>query len=154
MKQNRGNHRLRKGSRSLASQYYLITTQTYLREPIFLDGDSSRIVMDALKWLDRNGHIFLDTAVIMPDHIHVLCQLNEGSLGNIAHKLKSFTSKQIGRLINREGSIWQSGYHDHAVRKDEDMNKIRLYCLNNPVRAKIVADFQDYPHWYCHYQIC
>ena len=108
--------------------------------------------MDALKWLDRHGYIFLDTAVIMPDHIHVLCQLDDGSLEKVTHKLKSYTSKQIGRLTSREGSVWQSGYHDHAVRKDEDMNKIRLYCLNNPVRAQIVADFREYPHWYCHYQ--
>ena len=144
---------LRKGRRSLANQYYLITTQTYLREPLFLDEGLSQIVMDALKWLDQNGYFFLDTAVIMPEHIHVLCQLKDGSLEKVTHKLKSFTSKQIGRLISRQGPVWQSGYHDHAVRKDEDMNKIRLYCLNNPVRAQIVADFRDYPHWYCHYHI-
>jgi REP element-mobilizing transposase RayT len=151
--QNRGYHKLRKGRRSLENHYYFITTQTFHREPIFENRDSSLIVLNALKWLDQHRHFFLDTTVIMPDHVHFLLQLKFVPLHKIMQRFKSYTSKQIGRLFNRLGPVWQNGYYDHAVRKDEDLNQIRLYCLNNPVRAMMVDDFHKYPHWYCHLRL-
>lgn len=132
----RGYRQLRKGRRSIPQHYYLITTKTYQSIPFFRNDASAQIVLSALKWFDQNGRFLMDTTVVMPDHVHLLGQLKDQPLEKIMQQFKSFTSKKIGRLLHQTGSVWQKGYHDHAVRRDEDLDQIRMYCLNNPVRAR------------------
>jgi REP element-mobilizing transposase RayT len=151
--QQRGYQKLRKGRRSFAKHYYFISTQTHHRLPILCDDYSAQTVLNSLRWLDQHALFFLDTAVIMPDHVHILGQLDERPIERVMQQFKSFTSKQLGNYLKQRGRVWQNGYHDHAVRKDEDLNQIRRYCLNNPVRAKIVDDFHDYPYWYSRWRV-
>jgi hypothetical protein len=33
------------------------------------------------------------------------------------------------------------------------MKEVILYVLNNPVRAGLVEDFHDYPHWCCRWEV-
>jgi hypothetical protein len=62
-------------------------------------------------------------------------------------------SKKIRSLLKFQGQVWQAQYHDHAIRKDEVLAEVALYCLNNPVRAGVVKDFHEYPYWYCRYEV-
>lgn len=58
-----------------------------------------------------------------------------------AFSLKSRKSSAIGK------SIWQKGFYDHAVRKEEDIKNIARYIVANPLRTNIVNKLNDYPHW-------
>ncbi len=31
------------------------------------------------------------------------------------------------------GRLWQRNYHEHVIRNDESLNRIRQYILDNPV---------------------
>jgi hypothetical protein len=68
-------------------------------------------------------------------------------------RLKTYTSKEIKLLLGHGEPVWGAQYHDHAIRKDEVMREVILYCLNNPVRAGLVKDFQEYPYWYCRFEV-
>jgi len=109
--------------------------------------------MSSLHWLDNQQCMDLYAAVVMPDHLHFVAELKEGSLGQVMRSLKSYTANEINRLLKRKGAFWQNQYHDHAVRKDEVLNEVILYTLTNPVRAGLVNDFHEYPHWYCMYEV-
>jgi putative transposase len=126
-----------------------VTASTHLRKPIFTHPKYALVVLDALKWLDRNALLNLDTAIVMPDHAHVVLQLKQAPLPVVAQKLKGFTARSINKMMARTGPLWQPGYHDRAIRKDERLNEIRRYCLNNPVRSNLVARFEHYPYRYC-----
>ncbi len=153
MKPPRGSNSLRKGRASIKNQHYLITTKVLDRKPVFSQTEAAEIVLNSLHWLEEQGIILLDAAVVMPDHLHFVAGLKQGSLSQIMHSLKSFTAQQVNILLEREGPFWQTQYHDHAVRKDEDLNKVVLYTLNNPVRAGLASDFHDYPFWYCRWNV-
>jgi len=43
--------------------------------------------------------------------------------------------------------LWQEGYYEHVVRKDEVLPELVGYILRNPVRAGLVADPTEYPYW-------
>ena len=144
-----GNKALRKGRRSLPGYYYLLTTATVYRKEIFNNPAAASIVLNSLQWLDQKMLIKLDTAVVMPDHLHFIAQLGHYHLPEIMKKFKGFTALQINGLLGRSGHLWQPGYFDHAIRRDEVLNDIRLYCLHNPVRAGLVKDFHEYPYWIC-----
>ena len=103
--------------------------------------------------MDAKENIKLEAGVVMPDHFHMVAGRLEKALWKIMHSLKGYSAKRINAAWGRSGMVWQRGYHDHAVRKDEDLNEIIRYCLNNPVRAGLVVNFHDYPHWYCRYVV-
>ncbi len=149
MKQQKGTHRLRKGRISRTGQYYLLTTGTYNNVPIFTRHEAAKTVLSSLYWLDEQGRIGLEAAVVMPDHLHFVAELQSDSLSKLMQTLKGYTSRKINQLFNRKGPVWQPQYHDHAIRTDESLRDVTLYCLHNPVRAKLANDFHDYPFWYC-----
>ena len=115
--------------------------------------EAAHIVLSSLHWLESQRRITLDAAVIMPDHLHFVAALQQDSLDRLLHSLKSYTAKKINALLKKHGIFWQPQYHDHALRKDEDLNEVVLYTLNNPVRAKLVDDFHEYPYWYCRWSV-
>jgi hypothetical protein len=53
---------------------------------------------------------------------------------------KSVTTKDYRRGVETEGwepfrgRLWQRGYHDHIVRDDRDLERIRGYIEGNPGR--------------------
>jgi len=152
-KPTNGSRNLRKGRVSIAGQYYLITTATHNKQKIFSLAGAADIVLRSLHWLDGQNQIDLQAAVVMPDHLHFVSKLNSGTLSGLMHSVKSFTSKKIKSDLNLKNNIWQPQYHDHAIREDEELTKTITYCLNNPVRAKIVDNFHDYPYWFCKFEV-
>ncbi len=153
MNPKKGSRSLRKGRKSISGQYYLLTTATHEKRNIFERADAAEIVLNCLHWLDMEQRIDLECAVVMPDHLHFVASLNKDDLSKVMHSLKSYSAKKICELKLLPSPIWQAQYHDHAIRKDEVLTEIILYCLNNPVRVNLVKDFHDYPHWYCRYQV-
>jgi len=153
MKPQKGSNYLRKGRASITNQHYLLTTTVFDRQPLLKQEAAAEIVLASLHWLEKQEKIMLDAAVVMPDHLHFVAGLQTGALANIMHSLKRHTAQKINMLLERNGSFWQPQYHDHAVRKDEDLNELVLYTLHNPVRAGLVNDFHDYPFWYSRFDV-
>jgi len=153
MKPRKGSKLLRKGRASIKNQHYLITTTVLERKPIFNRPEAAEIVLSSLYWLEKQDRILLDAAVIMPDHLHFVAGLMQGSLAQLIHSLKSYTANKVNVLLNRHGPLWQPHYHDHAIRQEEDLNELALYTLNNPVRAGLVNNFHDYPFRYCRWDV-
>ena len=51
----------------------------------------------------------------------------------ILGKFKMQTSKQINILRNTPGETnWQSNYHDHIIRNNDEYKRIKHYIINNP----------------------
>jgi len=152
---NREAHRrnLRKGRFSHPGYAYFITTSTTSRLPVFADPAAAKIVLDSLKWLNENGRIELIAAMVMPDHLHFVARLQNTVLPSLMHSLKSFTSNKINDLFGSEGPLWEPQYYDHAIRTDRELQERVNYCLQNPVRKGLVNHFEEYPHWYCVYEM-
>ncbi len=134
---------LRIGRFSQPSQIYHVTFTTKNRVPIFRNFLSARSLINILKQSDQLENTATLALVVMPDHIHWPLQLGENQqLHNVIKTVKSKASMQIGK------SIWQPGFYDHAIRKDEDIVAIARYIIANPIRAGLVKRVGDYPHWY------
>ncbi|HPX88167.1 MAG TPA: transposase [Methylophilaceae bacterium] len=133
---------LRKGRVSLPNQIYHIATSTNNRTPIFNDIAAARALIQTLQKSDALNFTHTLAFVVMPDHLHWLMQLNSGAtLAGVIKNIKSQSAKAIGQ------PIWQQGYYDHAIRKDEDIQNIARYIVANPIRAGLVTKIGDYSHW-------
>jgi putative transposase len=141
---------LRKGRYSLANQIYLITTVTRDRQPLFDNFACARLLVHELRCLHQADAVKSLAWVVMPDHLHWLFQLNRCQLlWQVVKSLKARSALTINRCRHREGSIWQRAYHDHAVRKEQDIRPLARYIVANPLRAGLVRSIGDYPHWDC-----
>ena len=60
------------------------------------------------------------------------------TLGSVIGAFKSLTTVQYVRGIRNEkwpefeGRLWQRNYHEHIVRNDDSLDRIRAYILGNP----------------------
>ncbi|MNT62412.1 Transposase IS200 like protein [compost metagenome] len=90
--------------------------------------------------------------VLMPDHLHWLLQLNGPVAISTAVKvLKGRSSRQLGHFLPASQPIWQKGFHDHALRREEDIRKVARYIVANPLRTGLVKQIGDYPFWDAHW---
>jgi REP element-mobilizing transposase RayT len=85
----------------------------------------------------------------MPDHIHWLLVLGDkGPLKKLMRSFKSYTARVLNGYLQRTGTrLWQPGYHDHAVRREENVGKLARYIVSNPLRGGLVDEIGQYPLW-------
>ena len=145
---NPSQHRLRLGRRSLQGQAYLLTTVTRQRRRVFDDPAVARLASRSIGMPELWIHSRCLCWVLMPDHWHGLVELNsEARLPQVMQRFKGLLSRQVGRDIDLDGPLWMHGYHDHALRRDEDYRTVARYIIANPVRAGLVSHPCDWPYW-------
>jgi REP element-mobilizing transposase RayT len=140
-------HRLRNGRYSELTRIYLLTTNTLKREPVFRDYALGRLVVHQFRQAQSEGFVDSLAWVVMPDHFHWLIELRQGSLGGLMQRTKSLSTKAVKNSAGRGIGLWQQGFHDRALRRDEDLVKLARYVVANPLRAGLVGKLGDYPLW-------
>ena len=139
--------RLRKARVSEQGRIYLLTAVTHQRQPVFADWRLGRLLVNQLRCADESTSITSMAWVVMPDHLHWLFELNNGTLAELMCRLKSRSSRSINRVRGVQDRVWQRGYHDRALRRDEDIKGAARYIVMNPLRAGLARRVGDYPLW-------
>ena len=56
-------------------------------------------------------------------------------LPEIVRAFKSFSARRINERRDTPGTpVWQRNYHDHIIRDEESLNRIRDYIAHNPLQ--------------------
>ncbi|AGE25123.1 MULTISPECIES: REP-associated tyrosine transposase [Pseudomonas] len=139
--------RLRIGRCDELNRIYLLTSNTLGREPIFSDFKLGRLVVQQLRIAQNQGLATSLAWVVMPDHFHWLISLEKGSLADLMRQVKSRSTRVVNAVARRQGRLWQPGFHDHALRREESLQGVARYIVANPLRAGLVKKFGDYPLW-------
>jgi len=138
---------LRKCRYSEFGRPYLITTVSQNRKPIFTDFNIARLLIHELRTVCEELNIESLSWVVMPDHLHWLFVLNQLTVSEVVRHVKGRSAHSINNHRSCSGSVWQKGYHGHAIRKDEDIRSVARYIVANPLRAGLVENIGDYPFW-------
>ncbi|MCF4995065.1 transposase [Pseudomonas syringae] len=140
-------HRLRAGRFAEPHRIYLLTTITLGREPIFADFGLGRLVVHQFRRAQNLGLANTLAWVVMPDHFHWLVELESCSLSKLMRETKSLITREVNVAGNRKGGLWQQGFHDRALRREDDLVRMARYVVANPLRAGLVKKLGDYPLW-------
>ena len=136
------------GRVSLPQQIYHITVCTHQREPLFSHFQTGRLIAHEFKYVQETQSANSLAWVVMPDHVHWLMQLEETtSLAKVLKRFKGRSTHAVNHHLQRAGPLWQKGFHEHAVRQEEDLKQIARYIIANPLRASLVTKIGDYPLW-------
>lgn len=149
-----------------SSGYYFITICTKNKKCFFgdvEDGDVrfTRIGEAANRyWQEIPVHfrnVKLDEYIVMPNHVHGIIiitndnvetqnvaslQSKRNKFGPQSNNLASIIrGYKIGvkkwSTINGINFAWQPRFHEHIIRSEESLQKIREYILNNPIKWEL-----------------
>jgi REP element-mobilizing transposase RayT len=150
---------------------YFVTVCTHNREYLFGNVVNDETVLSRYGkivenvWYNLTNHylnIKLDASVVMPNHIHgiiILMEMdNVGAgfkpaptdltkyypLSEIIRAFKTFSARHVNELRITPGiPVWQRNYHEHIVRNENELNRIREYIVNNPLQWQFDRENPD-----------
>jgi REP element-mobilizing transposase RayT len=126
------------------------------------------LVIDSLRYCQLNKELEIYAFVVMSNHIHLLLRSGIGKLSDTIGEFKSYTAKQILLAINTESESrreWMLNLFEFAAKKHKRNEKYQVwthenhaeliysdkfifqkinYIHDNPVRAGIVENPEDY----------
>ena len=141
-------HALRTGRVSEPGRAYLLTAVTLERKPVFNDWQLARLLIAEMRHAHESKTVESLAWVVMPDHLHWLIELGDTPMKALRQRINSRSAIAINKSSDLyNGKLWQRGFHDRALRREEDMQAIARYIVANPLRAGLVKRIGDYPLW-------
>jgi adenine-specific DNA methylase len=130
---------------------YFLTFVTHDR--LELNEAAKQTVLDACQFF--NGKRYTTFAlVIMPDHVHWLLKplpTNDRAywtLTSITHSIKSFTAKEIPKVMKHIGKLWQIESYDRIIRDEREFLDTWEYIRQNPIKDGLSELPEDYPFFW------
>ena len=125
---------------------YMVTLNTHRRARSFRRKDLVLLCQEEpVKAAERHRFVIL-AYCFMPDHLHLLLQgTQESRLIPFVQRFKQTTGYRFKQRTGR--MLWQRSFYDHVLRGEEDIGDVAEYIWSNPVRADLVVNRDDYPHW-------
>lgn len=119
-------------------------------------------------WRDlrrRYRGVCLDAFIAIPNHVHGLVVIRRSvgaglappkdpggrgqtgaasrapTLPDVVRAFKSISTIRVNRALERTGlRLWQRGYYGPVVRDEEELNRLRRYIADNPLKWDEDAD--------------
>ena len=147
---------------------YYLTFQVINWIDVFTRKIYRDILIDNLKFCCYNKGLQVFAYVIMSNHVHIIVHSSEGTLSDIIRDFKKYTSRVILETIqtgNESRCDWMLNQFEFAAKKHSRNQKFQFwthenhaiellkpeftsekvdYIHNNPVRAGIVSNPEDY----------
>lgn len=98
------------------------------------------IVAESLMYYD-GAKYDLDCFVVMPNHVHAIVQASRDvNLDFVGQSWMRFTARKINKTLGASGAFWQPEPFDHLIRSEEQLQYLRKYIADNPVKANLSMD--------------
>lgn len=140
-----------KSNYNVVRKKYIDAYNNLLDQQASKDLPFSLLVSDVLKVIKASLHFWenkkLETYAycIMPNHVHWVVWLYPKTkngdviyLQDIMHSVKRYSAREINKLLNRDGKLWQHESFDVTIRDNNHLQTTIEYTLYNPVKAGLV----------------
>ena len=144
---------------------YFITMTVVGWIDVFTRSRYGDVLVDSLNFCSEKKGLDVFGYVIMPSHIHMIVRHEQGRLNEVIRDFKSFTAKEIIRMIDQEEGegrkewllhmfryhakfqkqnkvyqFWQKTNHPIELTSPEMIDQKMDYIHENPVEAGLVVD--------------
>jgi REP element-mobilizing transposase RayT len=136
---------------------------------VLQDDSTKMIIVDAIKYYQKNRGLIINAYCIMPNHVHIIAQSNgDETLSAVLRDLKKYTSKAIAKKLEIENSdegnkalnvfidtgkklkrikkykVWQDGNRPMVLYSNKFIWQKLEYIHNNPVEYGLADVVEDY----------
>ena len=116
------------------------------RQGILKDDEDKEMFLRSLSKFKLRFGFKLYALVIMDNHVHLIVQTTHNiTISKIMHALTLSFSVQFRKKYHYSGYVWQGRFKSNVIEGDNYILSCIEYIHNNPIRAKIVRQPQDYP---------
>jgi putative transposase len=119
-----------------------VTTATHQRRPIFQISRVAELFIDTLLHYRQQGHYKLHGYLVLPDHVHLLLTPHAITLEQAVRLIKG----GFAYRLDTELPVWETGYKGYSIRNLHDLDIIRAYLYQLPVRAELSPTPELYPY--------
>jgi putative transposase len=159
-------------SRNAATdELYFVTLTVTGWVDVFTRRIYNDFIIENLTHCQKNKKLNIYAYVVMTNHIHMVANVEDGSLGNVLRDFKSYTSKQLVKMIRENSTesranwmlrifekageynnaninhqFWQNGNYPVRLYSPAVIDQKIDYIHQNPVRAGFVGSAHEY--WY------
>lgn len=131
-----------------AGPAHVITVNTLLRRPLFLDPDAAR----AVARMQSQSSIWAQSRclawVLMPDCWQGLVVLGAGdSLERLVRRFKLVSARAVEARFRINGWLWASHFSERALSSKEQPLIVARRLVASPVRAGLATSLGAYPYW-------
>ena len=146
---------------------YFVTFTVHQWVDIFTRPDYVDILLDSVRYCQKNKGPLVYAWVIMSNHVHMIISCENGRLSDLIRDLKKFTSTKIVRaieenkhesrkrwllwLLKKDDKIifWEEGYHGEEITGILFFESKLNYIHQNPVKMRIVEKEEEYLYSSC-----
>jgi putative transposase len=126
------------------SRVFFVTFCVWDRVRVFATPAAASAMREVLfRYREREWYWILSYC-IMPDHVHILMKLRS-SLHHLSRIVATWKHESMKSIMSTgEKFRWKYGYYDRVLRGDEAEFDVARYVTQNPVRAGIVREADEY----------
>ncbi len=126
------------------TDYYHIMIRGNNREKVLSRDEQKRYFLELLKIQEDEELIDIAAYCIMDNHVHIIAK---AVLSDLAKAIKVTNVKyamKYNRDLDRVGHVFQDRYKSEEIKDDKYLLQVIRYVHNNPVKAKMVGQAQEY----------
>jgi putative transposase len=127
---------------------FFVTIATHERRPIFQISRVAELFIDTLRHYRTRGYFKLHAFLVMPDHVHLLITPETDPLNQTIALIQNGFAHRLASKY----TLWETGFTAHPIRNLRDLETIRTYLHQTPVRAKLTTTPELYPYSSAHRQ--
>lgn len=159
---------LRGRSKFSEERHFFVTTTVVNYAKVFINDKYCEILIDNIKHYQNRYHFIILCYVIMPSHFHWIIETDAkfGTLSDIMRDIKKYSAWDVMDELEKDGrtnltrifrdaakgisgqkrKFWMQRFDDEVIRNREMfLTKLR-YIHNNPVKAGLVENPEDYKY--------
>lgn len=152
---------------------YFVTICAHNRQKIFWEVQDGQVKVNWIGRIVREEwwrtevirqNVFLDQFVVMPNHFHAIFHVTKSmkhedavrahcnaplhrpakSISSMIGLFKGSATRRVRREIRDQTYlIWQRNYYERVIRDEVELNRLRRYIIENPLRWKTDREYSS-----------
>ncbi len=129
--------------KGINSTYHIIMRGNERKNIFIGDEDRSRFLETLIRMREKYNYI-IDAYCLMDNHIHMIIVDNGNDISTIMKSINISYAYYFNRYCKRVGHLFQDRFISEAITDDNYLLTVSAYIHNNPVKAGIVRNPEDY----------
>jgi putative transposase len=132
-----------------SERIFFTTTKTCMAKSLLQSERNALLFIDVLRSYIAAGKFKLHDFVVMPNHVHLLIEVNNTmTIERAMQLIKGGFSYRLKKECGYGGEVWQPGFSDVRIKDEQSFLQHREYIAQNPVKAGLVDSAEKYPYCY------
>ena len=131
--------------------YYHIINRGVDKMNIFRHPDDYEYFEELMCFYMKSYGITLHNYCLMGNHYHLLIETSTENLSKFMRQLNMNYAIYFNKRYKRVGHLWQGRFKSWYVTDEAYLYTLMLYIEQNPLKAKMVKNMEEYPYSSYHY---